>query len=191
MFRLRRSFRQLLPFNRTLPVGDTVTITGINFGNTQGSSRILFSPGITAAVVPPWGNTSIMVKVPSGAVTGTVSVSVNGTTSNGFRSSKHQRVADTTVSFANDVFPDFVASGVHRLPWRKSQSQLLTRRLMLGCATQDSRDHQMLSRAGCDSTGNGEGSVIVKRSVERQLDMASVCLRRAVLTTGLPDSTIV
>jgi len=61
--------------------GSSVTITGSNFGATQGSSRVNF--GMTAATVTSWSNTSITATVPNlmaGAVS--VSVTVGGTTSN-------------------------------------------------------------------------------------------------------------
>lgn len=56
--------------------GTSITITGSNFGTTQaaGSSTVKF--GTTAASPTSWSNTSIAVPVPSGATTGTVSVTV-------------------------------------------------------------------------------------------------------------------
>jgi cellulase/cellobiase CelA1 len=55
--------------------GTSVTITGTNFGSTQGSSTVLF--GTTAATVTSWSATSITVTVPSSLAAGAVSVTVN------------------------------------------------------------------------------------------------------------------
>ncbi len=63
------------------PVGTAVTITGTNFGATQGSSTVTFNG--TTAVPTSWSNTSISVPVPGGATTGNVVVTVGGTASNG------------------------------------------------------------------------------------------------------------
>jgi hypothetical protein len=63
------------------PVGTSVTITGTNFGASQGTSTVTFNG--TAATVTSWSATSIVVPVPSGATTGNVVVSVGGQNSNG------------------------------------------------------------------------------------------------------------
>ncbi len=62
-------------------VGTTVTISGSNFGATQGSSTVRFN-GV-AATPTSWGASSITAPVPSGATTGPVVVTVGGMTSNG------------------------------------------------------------------------------------------------------------
>ncbi len=82
------------PFTVTLPppsitslsatsgkVGDSVTITGTNFGSSQGTNAVAFNG--TAATVKNWSATSIVVTVPSGATTGNVVVTVGGVASNG------------------------------------------------------------------------------------------------------------
>ena len=53
-------------------VGAAVTITGTNFGTTQGTSSVAFN-GI-AATPTSWSATSIVVAVPAGATTGNVVV---------------------------------------------------------------------------------------------------------------------
>lgn len=63
------------------PVGTSVTINGVNFGSSQGSSTVTFN-GI-AATPTSWSSTAIMVPVPTGATTGNVVVTVNGTASSG------------------------------------------------------------------------------------------------------------
>ncbi|MEK6837071.1 MAG: IPT/TIG domain-containing protein, partial [Nanoarchaeota archaeon] len=61
-------------------VGTVVSISGYNFGASQGTSTVTFN-GITAAPLT-WSNTTITVPVPSGASTGPVVVTVNGMGSN-------------------------------------------------------------------------------------------------------------
>jgi IPT/TIG domain len=62
-------------------VGAPITITGTNFGSTQGSSTVNFN-GIAAAPTN-WSDTQIIVPVPTGATTGNIVVTVGGTASNG------------------------------------------------------------------------------------------------------------
>jgi hypothetical protein len=62
--------------------GLAVTITGTNFGATQGSSTVTFN-GTSAGTASSWSQTSITVNVPSGATTGSVVVTVSGVASNG------------------------------------------------------------------------------------------------------------
>jgi uncharacterized protein (TIGR03437 family) len=62
-------------------VGTTVTITGTNFGTTQGTSTVKFN-GVTATV-SSWSATSIVVLVPASAITGNVVVTVGGVSSPG------------------------------------------------------------------------------------------------------------
>ncbi len=57
-------------------IGTSVTITGTNFGATQGTSVVKFNG--TAATVTSWNATSITATVPTGATTGNVVVTVNG-----------------------------------------------------------------------------------------------------------------
>ena len=61
--------------------GTQVVISGTGFGSSQTGSLVTFS-GIQASVVS-WGATSITTKVPSGAISGSVVVTVNGVQSNG------------------------------------------------------------------------------------------------------------
>jgi IPT/TIG domain len=62
-------------------VGTVVTITGANFGTTQGTSTVKFNG--TAGTPTSWSATSIVVPAPSGTTTGNVVVTVGGTASNG------------------------------------------------------------------------------------------------------------
>src|SRR5262249_32772522 len=61
-------------------VGTPVTISGSNFGGTQGTSTVKFNG--TLASPTAWGAGSITAQVPSGATTGPVVVNVGGTNSN-------------------------------------------------------------------------------------------------------------
>ena len=63
-------------------VGTSVTISGTNFGATQGVSTVTFN-GTTASPTN-WGATSITASVPAGATTGSVVVAVGGLASNGY-----------------------------------------------------------------------------------------------------------
>src|SRR5258708_9368138 len=62
-------------------VGTSVTITGTNFGATQGTSTVQFNG--TLATPTSWSATSIVAPVPAGATTGNVVVTVSGVASNG------------------------------------------------------------------------------------------------------------
>ena len=63
------------------PVGTSVTITGMNFGVTQGTSTVKFNG--TVATPTSWRETNIVVPVPTAATTGNVVVTVGGQASNG------------------------------------------------------------------------------------------------------------
>ena len=62
-------------------VGAAVTITGVNFGSTQGTSTLTFN-GTAATTFTTWSATSIVTTVPAGATTGNVVVTVGGVVSN-------------------------------------------------------------------------------------------------------------
>jgi hypothetical protein len=61
---------------RSGPVGTPVTIKGSNFGSSQGTSTVRFNG--TTAVVVRWSATTIVVKVPEGAMNGEIVVTVSG-----------------------------------------------------------------------------------------------------------------
>jgi restriction endonuclease S subunit len=63
------------------PVGTSVTITGTNFGASQGSGTVSFNG--TTGTPTSWSATSIAVPVPNGASTGNVVISAGGVSSNG------------------------------------------------------------------------------------------------------------
>ena len=62
-------------------VGDFITITGTNFGATRGTNYVTFNTA-NATVYNSWSDNQIVAKVPSGARTGKVTVSVNSAKSN-------------------------------------------------------------------------------------------------------------
>jgi uncharacterized protein (TIGR02145 family) len=62
-------------------IGDEITINGKNFGDSQGSGFVSFN-GTDATVYTSWSSTIIKVKVPTGATSGKLFVSVNGKKSN-------------------------------------------------------------------------------------------------------------
>ena len=63
------------------PVGTSVTLTGTNFGPTQGSSTVM----LNGVLLSPtnWSDTSITAALPLGATTGNIIVTANGSASNG------------------------------------------------------------------------------------------------------------
>ena len=78
------------------PAGTSVTISGSNFGTTQGSSAVAFN-GMPATPTS-WTATSIVAPVPAGATTGNVMVSVAGLSSNGMTFSVLLTPSITTLS---------------------------------------------------------------------------------------------
>jgi hypothetical protein len=87
-------------------VGTPVTITGANFGSTQGTSTVTFS-GVTGTPTS-WTATSIVVPVPSGATTGNVVVTVNGVASNGVPFTVQAAPAITSLSPPSGVIGTLV-----------------------------------------------------------------------------------
>ncbi len=83
------------------PVGTSVTITGSNFGATQGTSTVTFN-GI-ASTPTSWGSTTVVTPVPAGATTGPVVVTVGGVASNG--------ITFTVASTISSISPNAAAAG--------------------------------------------------------------------------------
>ena len=63
-------------------VGTAVTISGSNFGSSQGASTVNFN-GTAATKINSWSNAAISANVPCGTTTGNVVVTVGGAVSNG------------------------------------------------------------------------------------------------------------
>ena len=62
-------------------IGQSITITGANFGSSQGTSTVTFNN--VGGMPTSWSASSIVVPVPTGATTGNVVVTVAGAASNG------------------------------------------------------------------------------------------------------------
>src|SRR5580692_5882183 len=77
-------------------IGASITISGTNFGASQGSSAVTFNG--TAAPVTSWSTTGILVPLPSGATSGSVVVVVSGLASNSVNFTVTSAPSVTTVS---------------------------------------------------------------------------------------------
>ena len=62
-------------------LGTQITLTGINFGDTRGTNFVSFNT-YNATSYQSWTNTSIIVTVPNSALSGKISVTINGVKSN-------------------------------------------------------------------------------------------------------------
>ncbi len=62
-------------------IGDIVSISGINFGDIQNTSYVSFN-NTQATIYTSWNDTQIKAKVPTGASSGKVYITVNGVKSN-------------------------------------------------------------------------------------------------------------
>ena len=84
-------------------IGTPVTITGSNFGATQGLGIVTFN-GVTATPTS-WSSGSISVPVPAGATTGPVVVSIHTVASNGVTFTTTSGSVTGTVTRATDAVP--------------------------------------------------------------------------------------
>jgi hypothetical protein len=64
------------------PASSVVTVSGSNFGATQGTSSVLFN-GASAGIANNWSATAVAATVPINATTGNVTINVAGVVSNG------------------------------------------------------------------------------------------------------------
>ena len=109
------SISSLSPTNGA--VGTSVTITGANFGATQGTSRVAFN-GV-AATPTSWAASTIVVKVPSGATTGNVVVTVGSVASNALAFS----VAGTNaITFVQLAYATPSSAATVRVPFARAQT---------------------------------------------------------------------
>ena len=133
-------------------VGDTLKITGTDFGASKGSSTVTVG-GKNADTIYVWSATEIRLKIPATAMTGNVTVTVGGTASNAV-TFKVRGIIVADVSFANDVSPVFANSGCTSCHGGTNNLRLDTYvRLMLGTSV----------NGPVVTPGNGEGSVIIKK----------------------------
>lgn len=80
--------------------GDEITILGVSFGDTKGSSFVSFN-GTNAIDYISWTDTEIHVKVPANATTGKLSVTVGSTKSNEVDFTLTPQLTSITPSSAN------------------------------------------------------------------------------------------
>jgi hypothetical protein len=73
--------------------GSTVVLSGSGFGAAQGNSTVSMG-GTSVTSIASWSDNQIICKVPTGAVSGNVTVTTTGGTSNGFAYTK----AETGIS---------------------------------------------------------------------------------------------
>ncbi len=159
-------------------VGDTVFIHGTNFGTAQGSSTVQFG-SVAAAEILAWQDTAITVKIPDGAASGAISitVTVGGSESNSAAFTVRSVVPVATISFAADVEPLFVSYGC-------TSCHGGTNNLFV-----DSYAHLMAGTSlhgPVVTPGNGEGSVII----QKLRGTASFGVRMPQGGPYLPDSLI-
>jgi IPT/TIG domain/Abnormal spindle-like microcephaly-assoc'd, ASPM-SPD-2-Hydin len=76
--------------------GTPVTITGTNFGATQGTSTVAFNG--TSSTPMSWSTSSIVAPVPTGAATGNLVVTVNGFAGNGLSFTVGQPSSDPVIT---------------------------------------------------------------------------------------------
>ncbi|MEI8135599.1 MAG: IPT/TIG domain-containing protein [bacterium] len=80
IFALQPTITKLVP--NTAAIGDVIEIDGVQFGNDQAKGKVTFIDVVAKQIVS-WSDTKITVKVPQGARTGNVYVSVGSRRSNG------------------------------------------------------------------------------------------------------------
>ncbi len=97
-------------------VGRSVTVTGANFGATQGTSTLTFFNGVIASPTA-WSATTITAAVPAGAASGSVVVTVGGIASRGVAFTvpvlTSVAVTPATASAATGTTQPFVATGTY------------------------------------------------------------------------------
>src|SRR5207247_684536 len=91
------------------PIGTSVTVSGTNFDNVQGSGTVTFNG--TTATPTSWSPSSIAVPVPNGATSGKVVATVNGVASNGAYFTVTTAGAGGLVSIAVSPANSSVAAG--------------------------------------------------------------------------------
>ncbi len=132
--------------------GDTLKITGMNFGATQDSSTVSVG-GVTADTVYLWSEAEIDLKVPASAVTGNVIVTKDGAASNALAFTVRGTLTPS-ISFSRNVFPVFQSAGCTGCHGGTNNLYV------------DSYAHLMLGTSlhgPVVTPGNGEGSVIIKK----------------------------
>lgn len=132
--------------------GDTLTITGANFGAVKGTSTVAVG-GANADTIYAWTAVEIRLKVPASAVSGSVVVTVAGVASNAIPVKVRGSVTPG-VSFANDVFPIFQSKGCVGCHGGNGNFFLSTYALLMSGTS---------SHGPVVVPGNGEGSKIIMK----------------------------
>lgn len=88
----------------SVTTGDTVRISGTNFGSTQGSSSVTIGSQAPASIVN-WSATEVRIVLPYYALGDSVKITVAGKTSNG------ARLNARVFRFAADLAPIFLSNG--------------------------------------------------------------------------------
>jgi len=96
-------------FPDSAAVGDTILIRGVALGSSQ-SSGVVSVGGTLATVIIEWSDTRLIVSVPAGANTGSVSVSIEGQVSNSI-AFQVQATAELRVSYSGQLVPLFTSNG--------------------------------------------------------------------------------
>jgi len=65
------------------PIGQSVMISGTGFGTSQGSSTVAINNDITPLTVTSWSDTQIIATIPTGAITGAITVNEEGLSASG------------------------------------------------------------------------------------------------------------
>lgn len=139
--------------------GVPVTISGTNFGSTQGSSTVQFNG--TTATATSWSAASITTAVPNGATSGNVVVTVSGAASNGVNFTVPTltsiSVTPQSSSLAVGATQQFTATGTYS---DQSQSNITASAIWTSSAT----NVATISTAGV-ATGIAEGSATIQAAV--------------------------
>jgi hypothetical protein len=96
-------------------VGDVIFIYGIYFGNDKSKGEVFFN-SIKASEISSWTNTSISVKVPTGATSGNIVVRVDGVQSNQYLyniTEKTPQINYTNPSTSGQVGSGLEISGIN------------------------------------------------------------------------------
>lgn len=96
----------------TGPTGSVISLTGLHFGATQGTSTVRFN-GVVATPIA-WSATRIFVHVPVGATPGPITVTAGGQVSNGVGFAVTPDTEGPTITATYSSDPN--AAGWHRTP---------------------------------------------------------------------------
>jgi len=134
-------------------VGDTVTISGVNFGATQSTSTVKFN-GVSAGAAGLWSTTSITINVPAGASTGNLVVSVGGVASNGLSFNVVTGVASVQAAVPGPLFAAGVLVNIGITVRNDSPGDVVSFTAMLGSNPCDATCGTFGSITGTSGSGS-------------------------------------